>query len=150
VSTQLTQKRSPQAIVIRRSFGPPLPANVFLFKMPPSTQARVVSYQVKVQSALNGVVFQVIEMRDPNGTLVSSAALAPLLNIFVFGAANEAAWAGPEQARVPLFRPNILIGTIPKDLFALPGYEFSILTISGTAVPGRTMDVTIFLSVGND
>lgn len=145
---QLSEKRSPQAIEITRSYGPPLPVSETIFTMPPSTQARVVSYNVLITSAFNGVVFSSISLHDPAGNIVYGAGLLPILNIFFFGAGVTRAFAGPEQARVPFFQPNIIIGTLPKDLYALPGYEFRFNNVAGLA--GRSADVTIFLSTGND
>lgn len=148
MSLVLTTNESPQAVKITRSYGPPLPANETIFTMPQGVQARVVSYDVRVFSAINGVLFSNISLHEPGGGIVFIAALAPLPNIFFFASSVERAFAGPEQARVPFFTPNILLGTIPKDLYALPGYEFRFNNVAGLA--GRSADVTIFLTTGND
>lgn len=148
MSTQLTTNESPQAIEVTRSFGPPLPAQALVFKMPESTQARFVSCNVNIVSAFNGVVFTTISVHDPAGAIVFNVGCSPILNIFFFGQATTRIIVGPEQARVPFFQPNILFGTYPKDLYVLPGYEVRVNNVAGVA--GRTQDVTIFLSTGND
>lgn len=149
MSLQLSENNSPQAIEIQASFGPPLPAAITIFTMPESTQARVVSYNSLVLSPINGVLFQTISLHEPGGAIVFNISLLPILqNFALFGAGVTSAQAGPEQARVPFFNPNILIGTIPKDLYALPGYYFQVNSIAGLAQ--REATVTIFLSTGND
>lgn len=150
MSFDLSEKESPQAIEIQRSFGPPLLPQEPIFRMPPSTQARVVSYNILVTSPINGVLFNTISLHEPGGAIVINTSCLPILNtsFAIFGAGVTRAIAGPEQARVPFFSPNILIGTIPKDLYALPGYEFRLNSIAGLAQ--RQALVTIFLSTGNE
>ena len=148
MSLQLSENESPQAVEIRRSFGPPLPAQALIFRMPDSTQARVVSVNILVVSAINGALLSSVSLHDTNGATVFTVGCAPVFNNFIFGQAVARATAGPEQNRVPFFQPNILFGSYPKDLYALPGYEFRINNVAGVA--NRTQDVTLFLSTGNN
>jgi len=139
---------SPEALTVSKTFGPPLPASELIFKMPPSTQARFMSFDIKTFFVANGVTLQTISLHDENGIVVFNSSAAPLINFPFAGQATASGYAGPEQARVPFFRPNVLIGTIPKDLYALPGYEFRFNNIA--TVIGRSAKVTLFLSVGNE
>lgn len=151
MSTQLTTNESPQIFEFQsETIGPPLPAAIILFTMPESTQARVVSYNSLVTSPINGVLFQTISLHEPGGGVVFAVGLAPLLNLSftLFGAGVSRGIAGPEQARVPFFQPNVLLGSIPKDLYALPGYYFQLNNIAGVAQ--REAIITIFLATGND
>lgn len=151
MSQQLTTNVSPQVFEFTsETIGPPLPASIVLFTMPESAQARVVSYKSLVLSPINGVLLQSISLHEPGGAIVFPSGLAPLLNtsFSIFGAGVSLAIAGPEQIRVPLFQPNILLGTVPKDLYALPGYYFQLNNIAGVAQ--REAIITIFLSTGND
>lgn len=146
---QLTTNESPQIFEFQSEvIGPPLPASIVLFTMPDSVQGRCVSFDSRVTSPINGVLFQTISLHEPGGGVIFSAGLAPLLNIFFFPQGVSRAFAGPEQARVPFFNPNIILGTLPKDLYALPGYYFQLNNIAGVAQ--RSAVITIFLSTGND
>lgn len=124
------------------------PRALYFFTMPDSVQGRCVSFDSRVTSPINGVLFQTISLHEPGGGVIFSAGLAPLLNIFFFPQGVSRAFAGPEQARVPFFNPNIILGTLPKDLYALPGYYFQLNNIAGVAQ--RSAVITIFLSTGND
>jgi hypothetical protein len=135
--------RTPEGISVQGSFGPPLPASAIIFEFGASDQARIIYANAKVTKPLNGALLQSISLHDETGTSIYVAGLVPLLlgNSGVLGPLTVLNIAGPEQLRVPFFAANALVGTWPKDCYALPGYTLRFNNIGQVA--GNSAVVTV-------